>query len=189
MRGLGRRLLRWPRGSPNAAIEFSIHLDSLAKINTDVVFVAKEGMRIPIEPAWHDNDGSGWEGNLFMSKNNNDNAWQTPSAWSHTYVGRKDGDILSAKDDMIASSFALERNYPNPFNPTTTIEYSLGLAGPTRLMIYDVLGRELVRLVDEHRPAGTHKVVWNASSMPSGVYFYRLESSNFTRTQKMILMK
>ncbi|MFL3026124.1 MAG: T9SS type A sorting domain-containing protein, partial [Candidatus Neomarinimicrobiota bacterium] len=149
----------------------------------------KEGMRIPIEPAWHDNDGSGWEGNLFMSKNNNDNAWQTPGVWSHTYVGRKDGDILSTEDDMIASSFALERNYPNPFNPTTTIEYSLGLAGPTRLMIYDVLGRELVRLVDEHRPAGIHKVVWNASSMPSGVYFYRLESSNFTRTQKMILMK
>jgi len=176
-------------GSPNAVIEFSIQLDSLAKINTDSVFVAKEGMRIPIEPAWHDNDGSGWEGNLFMSKNNNDNAWQTPGVWSHTYVGRKDGDILSTEDDMIASSFALERNYPNPFNPTTTIEYSLGLAGPTRLMIYDVLGRELVRLVDEHRPAGIHKVVWNASSMPSGVYFYRLESSNFTRTQKMILMK
>ncbi len=176
-------------GSPNAAIEFSIQLDSLAKINTDSVFVAKEGMRIPIEPAWHDNDGSGWEGNLFMSKNNNDNAWQTPSVWSHTYVGRKDGDILSTEDDMIASSFALERNYPNPFNPTTTIEYSLGLAGPTRLMIYDVLGRELVRLVDEYRPAGTHKVMWNASSMPSGVYFYRLESSSFTRTQKMILMK
>ena len=176
-------------GSPNAVIEFSIQLDSLAKINTDSVFVAKEGMRIPIEPAWHDNDGSGWEGNLFMSKNNNDNAWQTPSVWSHTYVGRKDGDILSTEDDMIASSFALERNYPNPFNPTTTIEYSLGLAGPTRLMIYDVLGRELVRLVDEYRPAGTHKVMWNASSMPSGVYFYRLESSSFTRTQKMILMK
>ena len=124
-----------------------------------------------------------------MSKNNNDNAWQTPSVWSHTYVGRKDGDILSTEEDIVASSFALERNYPNPFNPTTTIEYSLGLAGPTKLMIYDVLGRELVKLVDEYRPAGTHKVVWNASSMPSGVYFYRLESSNFVRTQKMILMK
>ena len=95
----------------------------------------------------------------------------------------------SAYGDIVASSFALERNYPNPFNPTTTIEYSLGLSGPTKLMIYDVLGRELVKLVDEYRPAGTHKVVWNASSMPSGVYFYRLESSNFVRTQKMILMK
>jgi hypothetical protein len=176
-------------GSPNAVIEFSIRLDSLAKINTDSVFVAKEGMRIPIEPAWHDNDGSGWEGNLFMSKNNTDNAWQTPSVWSHTYVGRYDGDILSTQDDIVASSFELKRNYPNPFNPSTTIEYSLGLAGPTKLMIYDVLGRELVTLVDEYRPAGVHKVMWNASGLPSGVYFYRLESSDFNRTQKMILMK
>ena len=176
-------------GSPNAVIEFSIRLDSLAKINTDSVFVAEEGMRIPIEPAWHDNDGSGWEGNLFMSKNNTDNAWQTPSVWSHTYIGRYDGDILSTQDDIVASSFELKRNYPNPFNPTTTIEYSLGLAGSTKLMIYDVLGRELVTLVDEYRPAGVHKVMWNASGLPSGVYFYRLESSDFNRTQKMILMK
>ena len=176
-------------GSPNAVIEFSIHLDSLAAMNDDSVFVPTEGMRIAFEPTWHDRDAGSWQGNVAMSKLNNDNAYQTPSVWSHTYVGRKDGDILSTEEDIVASSFALERNYPNPFNPTTTIEYSLGLAGPTKLMIYDVLGRELVKLVDEFRPAGTHKVVWNASSMPSGVYFYRLESSNFVRTQKMILMK
>ena len=176
-------------GSPNAVIEFSIRFDSLAAMNSDSVFVPTEGMRIPIEPTWHDRDAGAWQGNVAMSKLNNDNAYQTPSVWSHTYVGRKDGDILSTEEDIVASSFALERNYPNPFNPTTTIEYSLGLAGPTKLMIYDVLGRELVKLVDEYRPAGTHKVVWNASSMPSGVYFYRLESSNFVRTQKMILMK
>ena len=176
-------------GSPGAIIEFSVHLDSLAKMSGDSVFVPKEGMRIPIEPTWHDRDAGSWQGNVAMSKNNNDNAWQTPSVWSHTYTGRYDGNILSTEDDLIATTFALERNYPNPFNPTTTIQYSLGLAGPTKLMIYDVLGRELVKLVDEYRPAGVHKVTWNASNMPSGVYFYRLESANFARTQKMILMK
>ena len=133
-------------------------------------------MRIPIEPTWHDNDGA-YEGNLVMSKNNNDNAWQTPGVGLMPHVGKKDGDILSVEEDIVATTFALERNYPNPFNPTTTIQYSLGLAGPTKLMIYDVLGRELVTLVDEYRPAGTHKVVWNTSGLPSGVYFYRLESS------------
>ena len=56
-------------------------------------------------------------------------------------------------------------------------------------MVYDVLGREMVKLVDEYRPIGSHKVVWNAANMPSGIYFYRLETSSFTRTQKMILMK
>ena len=70
-----------------------------------------------------------------------------------------------------------------------TIEYSIGIAGPTRLMVYDVLGREVVKLVDEYRPIGSHKVVWNANNMPSGIYFYRLETSSFIRTQKMILMK
>ena len=176
-------------GSPNATIEFSVRLDSLAGLNSDSVFVPAEGMRIAIEPTWHDRDFSSYQGNLAMSKNNNDNAYLTPSVWSHTYVGKYDGDILSTEEDIVASTFALERNYPNPFNPTTTIQYSLGLAGPTKLMIYDVLGRELVKLVDEYRPAGAHKVTWNASNMPSGVYFYRLESANFTRTQKMILMK
>jgi hypothetical protein len=177
-------------GSPDAVIEFSINLDSLAKINTDAVFVPKVGMRIAIEPAWHDNDGTGWQGNLFMSKINNDNAWQTPSVWSHTFIGNRDGDVLSTEDkNLIATTFSLKENYPNPFNPTTTIEYSIGLAGPTKLMVYDVLGREMVKLVDEYRPIGSHKVVWNASNMPSGIYFYRLETSSFTRTQKMILMK
>jgi len=170
-------------------IEFSIRFDSLAAMNGDSVFVPKEGMRIPIEPTWHDRDASSYQGNIVMSKNNNDNAWQTPGVWSHTYTGRYDGDILSTEEEIIATTFELKRNYPNPFNPTTTIQYSLGLAGPTKLMIYDVLGRELVKLVDEYRPAGAHKVTWNASNMPSGVYFYRLESANFTRTQKMILMK
>ena len=176
-------------GSPGAMIEFSIRLDSLAAMGGDSVFVPSEGMRIPIEPTWHDRDAGSWQGNVAMSKLNNDNAWQTPSVWSHTYTGRYDGDVLSTEDEIVASSFALKRNYPNPFNPSTTIEYSLGLAGPTKLMIYDVLGRELVTLVDEYRPAGVHKVMWNASGLPSGVYFYRLESSDFNRTQKMILMK
>ncbi len=176
-------------GSPDAVIEFSIRLDSLAKINTDSVFVAKAGMRIPIEPVWHDNDGSGWEGNIVMSATNNDNAWQTPSVWSHTYVGNKDGSFLGVDDELLATRFSLKENYPNPFNPTTTIEYTIGLAGPTTLMVYDVLGREIVKLVDEYRPIGTHKVVWNAANIPSGIYFYQIESSGFIKTHKMVLMK
>jgi hypothetical protein len=177
-------------GSPDAIIEFKVRFDALAAIDGDSLFKPVKGMRIPIEPVWHDNDGAGaWEGNIVMSKNNNDNAWQTPATWSHTFIGNQDGDILSTEDNLIATTFSLKENYPNPFNPTTTIEYSIGIAGPTKLMVYDVLGREVVKLVDEYRPIGSHKVVLNASNMPSGIYFYRLETSSFTRTQKMILMK
>ena len=175
-------------GSPDAIIEFKIRFDALAAIDGDSVFKPVKGMRIPIEPVWHDNDGAGWEGNIVMSKTNNDNAWQTPAAWSHTFIGNYDGNVLST-DDLVATTFSLKENYPNPFNPTTTIEYSIGIAGPTKLMVFDVLGREVVKLVDEYRPIGSHKVVWRASNMPSGIYFYRLETSTFTRTHKMILMK
>ncbi len=175
-------------GSPDAIIEFKIRFDALAAIDGDSVFKPVKGMRIPIEPVWHDNDGAGWEGNIVMSKTNNDNAWQTPATWSHTFIGNYDGNILST-DDLVATTFSLKENYPNPFNPTTTIEYSIGIAGPTKLMVFDVLGREVVKLVDEYRPIGSHKVVWRASNMPSGIYFYRLETSTFTRTHKMILMK
>jgi hypothetical protein len=175
-------------GSTDAVIEFKINLDSLAAINGDSVFSAEEGMRVIFEPTWHDNDGS-YEGNIVLSSLNNDNAWQTTNVWSHTYIGRYDGNILSADEDIVATRFELKANYPNPFNPTTTIEYSIGMAGQTRLMVYDIMGREIAMLVNEYRPMGTHKIVWNASSMPSGIYFYRLETSSFTRTQKMVLMK
>ena len=76
---------------------------------------------------------------------------------------------------LYANVFSLEKNYPNPFNPTTTIEYSIGIAGPAKLMIYDILGREVVSLVNEYKQVGRHKVMWNASTMSSGVYFYRLK--------------
>ena len=175
-------------GSPDAIIEFKVRFDALAAIDGDSVFKPVKGMKIPIEPVWHDNDGSGWEGNIVMSKTNEDNAWQTPATWSHTFVGKYDGDVLST-DDLVATTFSLKENYPNPFNPTTTIEYSIAIAGPTTLFVYDVLGREVIKLVDEYRPIGGHKIVWNASNVPSGIYFYRIQTASFSKTRKMVLMK
>ena len=175
--------------SPDAVIEFAVSLKGLAAINENEIFVPVKGMRIPFEPVWHDNDGAGHEGNLAMSNMNKDNAWQTTNIWSETYLGNYDGKFLSAEGDIVATEFDLKANYPNPFNPTTTIEYSIGAAGPVKLMVYDLLGREMVRLVDDYKSIGTYKAVWNAASMPSGVYFYRIEAGDFVKTQKMILMK
>ena len=151
-------------------------------------------MRIPIEPAWHDNDGSGWEGNLFMSKNNTDNAWQTPSVWSHTYVGRYDGDILSTQDDIVASSFELKRNYPNPFNPTTQIKFDLAEDGLVTIKIYDVMGRQLKTLVNSVKTAGYHSIQWDATNdlgegVSAGMYIYMIQAGDFVSTKKMVLLK
>jgi len=92
-------------------------------------------------------------------------------------------------DDLVATTISLKENYQKPFNPTTTIEYSIAIAGPTTLFVYDVLGREVIKLVDEYRPIGGHKIVWNASNVPSGIYFYRIQTASFSKTRKMVLMK
>jgi len=94
------------------------------------------------------------------------------------------------------TSFSLEQNYPNPFNPSTTIKYTIpnvtlsGVEGSrVRLKVYDVLGNEIVTLVNEEKPIGTYELNWNAANLPSGVYFYRLQAGSFVETKKMILLK
>jgi len=85
--------------------------------------------------------------------------------------------------------FALEQNYPNPFNPSTTIRYQLPVASEVKLEVYDVLGKKIATLVNERQSAGSYQVVWNASGLSSGTYFYRLQAGTFTQTKKMILVK
>ena len=85
--------------------------------------------------------------------------------------------------------YNLIQNYPNPFNPTTTFEYTLLSPGEVSLTIYNLLGQEVARLVNEVQRAGYHKVKWNASNFSSGIYFYRLQAGDFTQTRKMVLLK
>lgn len=89
----------------------------------------------------------------------------------------------------IPNQFALEQNYPNPFNPATTIRYQLPAFGPVVLKVYDVLGREVATLVNEEKAAGKYSVTWNASSMSSGVYFYRLQAGAHSETKKLLVLK
>jgi photosystem II stability/assembly factor-like uncharacterized protein len=85
--------------------------------------------------------------------------------------------------------FSLDQNYPNPFNPTTMISYHLASSGDVTLKLYDVLGNEVATLVDEFRNAGSYEVTFDASSLSSGIYFYKLQAGDFVETKKMILMK
>ena len=92
-------------------------------------------------------------------------------------------------DEGITNSYQLEQNYPNPFNPYTTIKYSIPTQSFVQLKVYDVLGNEVETLVDEEKSIGSYTVSFNASNIPSGVYFYSLNAGDFTQTKKMILMK
>lgn len=87
------------------------------------------------------------------------------------------------------TAYVLEQNAPNPFNPTTEIRFSLGLDGATTLVIYDVSGREVATLVDQYLQPGEYHVTWDATGFPSGLYYCRLTSGVWSRTNRMVLRK
>jgi len=97
--------------------------------------------------------------------------------------------FVSPEGNNLPSEFSLKQNYPNPFNPETKISYSLKEAGNVELIVYDVLGNEVAKLVNEQKPAGSYEVAFNATNLPSGVYIYRIKSGEFTESKKMILLK
>jgi flagellar hook assembly protein FlgD len=87
------------------------------------------------------------------------------------------------------SQFQLQNNYPNPFNPSTQITYSVPKVTDVTLKIYDILGREIAILVNEKKQAGDYKVTWDAEEVPSGVYFYRIVAGEYIETKKMAVVK
>jgi polyhydroxybutyrate depolymerase len=99
--------------------------------------------------------------------------------------------ITSVKDlnSGLPDRFTLTQNYPNPFNPSTTIRYALPQSAKVKLVIYDLLGREIVTLMDEVQSAGWKEVEWSASNLSSGMYFYKLSAGNYLQTRKMMVVK
>ncbi|HEX9934856.1 MAG TPA: T9SS type A sorting domain-containing protein [bacterium] len=85
--------------------------------------------------------------------------------------------------------FVLSQNYPNPFNPYTTITFTLPIGSRTTVKVFDMLGNELTTVLDETLPSGTHQVMFDASRMDSGVYFYQVQSGAYSTTKKMVFMK
>ncbi len=118
--------------------------------------------------------------------------------YTHNYYklcARKNDDVVGYSTDirkengLLAKNYALNQNFPNPFNPSTTISYSIPSTGMVTLKVYDVLGREVSTLVNQVQANGNYRVSFNASSLPSGIYFYSLNSNNFSQVKKMILIK
>ena len=101
-------------------------------------------------------------------------------------------DIAPAVDEEfsgIPESYKLLQNYPNPFNPSTTIYYGLPVEASVKITIYDVLGNEVMVYSEDNQEAGYHSVEFNATVLPSGIYFYQLRAGSFVETKKMILLK
>jgi hypothetical protein len=92
-------------------------------------------------------------------------------------------------DGAAPTQFELSQNYPNPFNPSTVINYSIPVNGLVSLKVFNVLGQEVATLVNEMQTVGNYKATFNANSLSSGVYFYKIEAGNFTSVKKMMFLK
>lgn len=99
------------------------------------------------------------------------------------------GTDVKEPKSQLPTDFQLGQNHPNPFNPATTISFTLPASGPVELKVYDVLGRKVRTLVAGSKKAGTHSVRFDADGLPSGVYFYQLRAGKYESTRKMILIK
>jgi hypothetical protein len=114
--------------------------------------------------------------------------------FSGTVIRTTTGGVTGVEEEPIIEgelpkSYALRQNYPNPFNPSTTIEFALPYAGFVTLKVYNLLGEQVATLIAGEHAAGNFKATWDASGLPSGVYFYRLVAGEYVRTKKAVLMR
>jgi len=134
---------------------------------------------------------------LFAGLSNNKNYWWRVRAlnsagWGDYSEVRTFSTLLVGVGDdesQVPTEFSLEQNYPNPFNPSTTLAYSIPKESEVSLKIYDVMGREVVELVSGRQTAGSFTVEFDASSLASGTYFYKLTADDFVSVKKMVLLK
>jgi hypothetical protein len=129
----------------------------------------------------------------------NNNSWMRAEAWATPFVVTsthivKDWTAVDTKEANAPNTFALSRNYPNPFNPSTTMNYQLSHASDVSIVVYDLLGKEIRTLVEGKMQAGTYTVSWDGTNnaglhVSSGMYFCKMVSSGFTKIQKMTLLK
>jgi hypothetical protein len=154
----------------------------------------------------------GYEGIILRTKNGGTN-WQLQTSgtsntlrgvsFSDAYNGTAVGDggtilrttnggvTFIGKENSITNpqEFNLSQNYPNPFNPSTTIKYSIPKQSDVTIKVYNILGKEILTLVNENKLQGNYTIEFNANNLASGVYFYQLKTNNFIQTKKMLLMK
>jgi len=96
---------------------------------------------------------------------------------------------VNNNENEIIKNYFLDQNFPNPFNPATTIKYQIPELSFVALKVFDVLGNEIATLVNEEKPTGTYKIIWNAENLPSGVYFYQLKAGSYIDTKKVVLLR
>jgi hypothetical protein len=174
----------------------TIALPTWRLINTGSGDFLKSDWPIPVDLSYSDADlqtaglGHFPLGDLNWFPNQKE-AWLAQRSQEYAAIAAAMGDLAAVQGPVnnLPVSFQLDQNYPNPFNPSTFISYKLPISSLVTIKVYDVLGREVQTLVNERQAAGNHSVTFNASSLPSGVYFYRLQTGNYSTAKKLLLLK
>ena len=96
---------------------------------------------------------------------------------------------IGDESHQVATSYKLNQNYPNPFNPETVISYTLPQVSEVSLVVYNMIGEEVIILYSGVQIAGDHEISWDASNLASGIYFYRLKAGEFVQSKKMVYLK
>ena len=177
--------------TPGYIVEAKMPFTVLQALYTgDTLFAPKTGMRIPFDFSINDRDSKTGtydrEAILAYSTFNNNSSYQNMYNWTYTWI---DGVTSVQQDETVARTFELSQNYPNPFNPTTNIKFSIPQSGNVSLKLFDILGREVMTIVNQFQNAGSYTATLDASKLATGVYIYRLESGSFSSVKKMMLIK
>ena len=111
----------------------------------------------------------------------------------HGTPGIANNDVIVSNEEeqisTLPNSISMNQNYPNPFNPSTTISYAINKSGQVTLKVYDITGRVVSVLVNENKSQGRYNIIWNATALSSGIYFYRLEAFGESITKRLSLIK
>jgi photosystem II stability/assembly factor-like uncharacterized protein len=184
-------------------------------LNTNVGWIGTNDGDITNSPAREvlhtTNGGASWEKQNIQNTEgifsiffwDEDNGWFTADncvqncngpdslkIWQGVVANTTNGGVTSVEENKyLPSQFSLSNNYPNPFNPSTVISYSIPSASNLKLTIYNTLGQTVRVLENGYKNAGNYSITFSASELPSGIYFYRLEAGQFSQIKKMILLK
>jgi hypothetical protein len=209
-------------GNDEEWLQETINLNAYAGDVVDIAFHSNDNgnwasggalddIRLGVIPTWINSDGSGYANYMETSQIDisiNANGMEPGFYESKVVVQSMTTDEkdtvdlqLTVEDALVGLDqtaiplvFSLSQNYPNPFNPNTTLDYSLPIAGSVHLAVYDLLGHEIVILVDGYHEPGYKSITWNGidkfgNDVSTGMYFYKLRSGDFEKVKKMVLLK
>jgi arabinogalactan endo-1,4-beta-galactosidase len=131
----------------------------------------------------------------WISTNNFSSSWENMTFFDfdgemlNSITALNFGNPTNVSNIKLTDSFQLNQNYPNPFNPSTTIQYTIPEASKVSVIIYDIMGQEISKLVDGFKNAGNYSVTWTANNIPSGIYFCRMITQKYMETKKIVFMK